>query len=329
MQGINPILAKQEAKSKQITVKDFAELYIKERVPVTRKQGKSSKKFIDNMRRYIINAIGKYYLSDITDLQIRKLIASKVSSGHHSTALSTLSILKLLFDYAIERNLITSNPVKNSKFYNIAPRRHRSRWLSEDEITRCFQILYSSNTIRLEYAIAIHLLLMLLLRKTELIHAKWSQVNFEKQTFTLMANKTDTPLLIILPTQAIKLLKLLSQDSEYIFAGFTNNNKPINDSALNKQIEIINHMMFGNDNSQYFTVHDLRRTGATHLGDENLEYPSDYIEMALNHTKEGMKKVYQRGGYLRQRKDMLQHWANVIDGLIGEEELLPYDRLLK
>ena len=73
----------------------------------------------------------------------------------------------------------------------------------------------------------------------------------------------------------------------------------------------------------YFTVHDLRRTGATLLSESG--YPSDYIEVALNHSKGGMKQVYQRSQFIEQRKKMLQDWADRLDALI-KPELLPYDK---
>lgn len=326
LNGINPITAQQETKNKLITLKDFADLYIKNRLPINRKAGRSSNTFINNMNRYIISEIGKYHISDITEVHIKKIIEAKVSQGKHSTALNIVSILRLLFEYAIEQKLITNTPIANTKYYNINSNRHRDRFLSLEEIQQCLQLLYKTPNIWLPFKIATHLLLILLLRKTELIHATWKQVNFEEQKFTLSTSKTGTALVIGLPTQAMELFKILKNialDSDYIFPSFNNPQKPIHENSLNNHIQNINLMMFKDNNSQYFTVHDLRRTGATHLGE--MEYPSDYIEMALNHTKAGIKKVYQRSQYLTQRKEMLQHWANVIDGLIGEE-LLPYGK---
>lgn len=328
LDGIDPVLARQEAKSKQVTVKDFAQVYFKERMPVTRKSGRSSERFIYGMNRYVINELGSYYMADITDLHIKKLIDAKVSKGQHNTAINVLSLLRLLFDYAIEKKLITSTPIANIKYYNIATRKSRKRNLSVDEIAQCLKLLYGSSTIQLQYKIAIHLLLMLLMRKLELAHATWDQVNFVEQTFIINTSKTDAELVIPLPTQAMKLfelLKMLSKDSRYIFVGATDINKPMHENTLNKQIEGINCMMFGNDNSKYFTIHDFRRTATTRLGE--MDYPSDYIEIALNHRRAGIKEVYHRSQFISQRKEMLQHWADKLDSLIGEE-LLPYDKLL-
>lgn len=129
-----------------------------------------------------------------------------------------------------------------------------------------------------------------------------------------------------LPTQALKLfniLKRLSQNSSYIVTGRSDIKEPISSTTLNWVLRPFNQSMFGENKMDYFTVHELRRTGATLLSE--MSYPRDYIEVALNHSKGGMKQVYQRSQFIEQRKEMLQNWADTLDKLINLE-LLPYDK---
>lgn len=62
-----------------------------------------------------------------------------------------------------------------------------------------------------------------------------------------------------------------------------------------------------------FTIHDLRRTGATALHEAGFQ--SDVIEKALNHTLPGVRGVYNRASYTAQRRDMLAFWATYLEGL--------------
>ena len=57
----------------------------------------------------------------------------------------------------------------------------------------------------------------------------------------------------------------------------------------------------------------MRRTGSTLLHEKG--FPSDVIEKALNHTIGGVRGVYNKAQYSNQRQEMLQHWADYIDGL--------------
>ncbi len=323
--GIDPVLIKQQEKNKHMLFSQFVQLYIQERLPIVRKSINSANNFIRVMESHVIPLIGDYYLVNIDDNAIKKVMNAKTSLGKYGIARLIRAMLKVLLDYAVEKELIIKNPVGIAKTYNMTASNSRSRFLTDKEIATMMQLIYPSPIIKIKYKIAIHLLLMLLMRKTELIHATWEQLDFEKETFTITTSKMGSQLVIPLPKQAIALFRImqeLSQNSNYIFTG-TTDNLPVHEHTLNKQSTIINYLMFSDNKSQYFTIHDLRRTGATHLGE--LGYPSDYIEVALNHTKGGIKQVYQRSQFIEQRKEMLQKWANKLDSLISQE-LLPYGK---
>lgn len=311
----------------KITLNNFAQQFIQERLPITRQKQGSYNDFVRKLNAQILAVIGDLYVADIDDSVIRnQLINPKLALNKCSMAIHIRDMLKSVLDYAVEKAVIDKNPVASTKSYNIGSLPARNRYLTDQEIGKMLQLLYSSQHIRTEYKIGIHLLLILLMRKTELIHATWDNVDFEKAQFMIKESKMGTQLLIPLPTQAValfKILKDLSQGSDYILAG-KEVDRPISSDTLNKQNIIINHIMFSVDKAQYFTIHDLRRTGATHLGE--MGYPSDYIEVALNHTKSGMKQVYQRSQYLEQRKKMLQKWADKLDELVGDKKLLPYSK---
>lgn len=330
--GVDPIIAKQEVRNKKTTLTDFADVYIKEQLPIVRKQGDSSKRLTLVINNHILPILGNCYVSDLTDEKIRSLLQKKTSQNKHSMARIIRNALKAILDYAVEKQIIPENPVSTKKSYNIRKNNSRQRYLNDSEIQQMMKIIYDDALVNTKYAIAIHLLLLLLMRKTELIHAKWDQVDFEKEIFTITDDcKTGNVLQIGLPTQAVKLFQILrdlSGNAEFIFPSTGTSNKPIHENNINKISAIINHIMFGSNKDKYFSIHDLRRTGRTHLGSHlKTRYPSDYIEEAMNHAKPTIVKTYQIGGcYFNERKKMLQEWADKLDSLIGDEELLPYDK---
>jgi hypothetical protein len=46
------------------------------------------------------------------------------------------------------------------------------------------------------------------------------------------------------------------------------------------------------------------------------------IEKALSHEHEGMRAVYIIAEYAEQRRKMLQWWADYVDGLMNESEVI-------
>jgi len=69
---------------------------------------------------------------------------------------------------------------------------------------------------------------------------------------------------------------------------------------------------------EQMTGHGFRAMARTLL-DEELGYRIEWIESQLAHAvKDANGRAYNRTTYLRQRKDMMQHWADYLDGLKAE-----------
>ena len=88
-----------------------------------------------------------------------------------------------------------------------------------------------------------------------------------------------------------------------------NKGKPVGNTTLNEAVKRAKH--FG---LKSFTVHDSRRTASTLL--HEMDWASDVIEKALNHTAQGIRAVYNRAEYADQRRLMLQSWADFLDSLV-------------
>jgi integrase len=71
-----------------------------------------------------------------------------------------------------------------------------------------------------------------------------------------------------------------------------------------------------------FTVHDLRRTGSTLLNE--IGFNRDWIEKCLAHEEgHSSRGVYNKAEYEKQRRHMLQEWANIIDAWVAGQRYTP------
>jgi integrase len=96
----------------------------------------------------------------------------------------------------------------------------------------------------------------------------------------------------------------------YIFPAVgSDGSTPIGQSTLNHALGRVQRGM------AHFTVHDLRRTGATRLSE--MGYQPDWIEKSLNHKLRGVRGIYNRAEYAAQRREMLQTWSDSLDSLQG------------
>ena len=160
--------------------------------------------------------------------------------------------------------------------------------------------------------IALRLILLTLVRKRELLTARWEHLDLEAAVWSIPSTKNGKPHDVFLSRQAVELfekLKSLSAGSAFVLPHVSRLNQPMGDSTLN---ELIRRMMDRGDvGVAHFTVHDLRRTASTHLHESG--FVSDVIEKALNHTISGVRGVYNRATYAEQRRSMLQQWADMLD----------------
>jgi integrase len=152
-----------------------------------------------------------------------------------------------------------------------------------------------------------------MVRRGELVRARWDDIKLEAGEWHIPKenSKTGVPHIVYLSTQArliFEELQVLAGSSPWVFPMRKNPRRPTCESTLNSSLAYVDW-----GEIPEFTLHDLRRTASTHL--HEMEYASDVIEVALNHKIGGVRGVYNRARYAEQRRKMLQHWADVVDGL--------------
>jgi integrase len=316
--GQSPAREKQLEKmamGNESTVREFAERYYTDVVLRSLKDSSAIRRYLD---KEIFPAFGNKALKDVTAADVQTLVFRKRDNGLEAAAAGIRNLIKRLFDYAIVRGAAQMNPALALPMRFITKARSRTRTLSPDEIRAYLRCLYQSN-IRRQFKLALHLILLTLVRKSELLFAKWVDVDLESGEWQIPAanSKTGKPHIVYLSTQAAELfreLKPLAGESEWVLPSRSSPAKPFAHNALNQALA---SMAFPMDP---FTIHDLRRTGSTLLHEKG--FPSDVVEKSLNHTIGGVRGVYNKAEYADQRREMLQFWADYVEELASEKKIL-------
>jgi integrase len=196
--------------------------------------------------------------------------------------------------------------------------RKRSRVLTPSEIRLYLRTIYQSN-IRRQFKLALHIILLTLSRKSELLLARWEHVNFEAGEWLIPEEnaKTAKPHIVYLSTQVAEMfkeLKVLAGDSDLVLPGRGSLSRPFAANALNRALEGLTFDM------DPLTIHDLRRTGATLLTERG--FNRDVIEKALSHEAVGMRAVYIVAEFAEQRRKMLQWWGDYVNGIMNESKVI-------
>jgi integrase len=240
--------------------------------------------------------------------------------GAPKMALLTRNVVRRMYDFAIARQMVDYNPAQALVARFIATEESRTRVLEPWEIGVVLRAIYASD-IRRSLKLALNLLFITMVRKTELTEARWAEFNLDEAIWDIPAErmKKDKPHRVYLSRQAIDMLRELKTyagQSEYLFPTVRERpDRPISSSTLNQAVRALSIDV------QHFVLHDFRRTASTHL--HEMGHPSDAIERALAHKILGIKGVYNRAEYAQQRRTILQAWADFVQAQIENGSVTP------
>ena len=259
---------------------------------------------------------GSLLLHEITHNELRSVCDAILARGAPATAVHARDIVKLVFKYAEQRGQKVENPADLVAPSSIAVFEPRDRALGAEEIALFYEhieYVQCAPTLRL----ACKLLLLTMVRESELTDATWTEVNFTDALWTIPARrmKRRNPHNVYLSRQALDMfvaLRTCAGTSDYILPSRYDPDVPMNRASLNRIL--VSVCATARDCGKQladFSPHDLRRTASTLLHEAG--YNTDWIEKCLAHEQRGVRAVYNKAEYSVQRRTMLQEWADMID----------------
>jgi len=179
-------------------------------------------------------------------------------------------------------------------------------------------------TIRL----GLKLILLTMVRKSELQDAVWDEVDFENAVWSIPKErmKRSKPHNVYLCEQSLDILvalKTCAGNSRYLLPSRYDADAPMSRATFNRvTTAVVVQAKKAGLPLEPFTVHDLRRTGSTLLNE--LGFNSDWIEKCLAHEDgRSSRGVYNKAEYEHQRRHMMQEWGNLIDSWVGGQKYTP------
>lgn len=163
-------------------------------------------------------------------------------------------------------------------------------------------------------------------RPGELRKAEWADFDLEKNEWRYIVSKTKTQHIVPLSTQVIATLKelqLLTGKSRFVFPSIRSFDRPMSDNAVLSALRRLGIP------KEEMTGHGFRAMARTIL-DEVLGFRPDLIEHQLAHAvRDPNGRAYNRTAHLPLRHQMMQSWADYLDGLKEFAVVLPLKKNLR
>jgi integrase len=325
-EGVSPAQEKQRDKRRILEAKSFGQFG--ERWFAESPMADSTRA----MRRAIFErdmlpALRNRLLHEITPDDLRALCAKVKERGAPATAVHVRDILKQIYGFAILHGEKVKNPADEVGPASIASFVPKDRSLSPTEIRIMLKQLEHVPTLP-TIRLGLKLILLTMVRKSELRDATWDEVDFENAVWTIPKErmKRSKAHNVYLSQQAIDILialKTCAGNSRYLLPSRYDADSPMSRATFNRvTYAVVERAEKEGLPLGPFTVHDLRRTGSTLLNE--LGFNRDWIEKALAHEdSRSSRGVYNKAEYEAQRRHMLQEWANMLDAWVEGRKYKP------
>ena len=269
-------------------------------------------KIIRRLERDIFPWLGKKSFPEITPPVLLSAIRRIENRGALETAHRALSNCGQIFRYAVATGRAERDNSQDLR--GALPPVKVKHFAAQTDPKRLGELLgiFDEYQGSLIVRCALQLLPLVFVRPGELRHAKWKDIDFNSALWSYIVTKTDTPHIVPLSNQAIKILQELhplTGSGEFVFPSARSNARPMSDNAI---LAALRRMGISKEEA---TGHGFRATARTLL-DEELGVRPEFIEQQLAHAvRDPNGRAYNRTKHLPERKKMMQDWSDYLEGL--------------
>ncbi len=308
--------------------KDVVDQYIQYSIKTGKKSWKKEARYLE---RDAVPHLGWKKIDEVKRREVAQLVNKIIfDRGSIHAACEFLQYMKRLYNVSISWGYVEYNPCDHIR--KPAKARSRDRVLFPDEIYRFWNRLDDCNAV-LIIRLALRFTLLTMTRKCEVRFLEWDHINFNTNIWTLPKEHSKNGRLHMIPLSKTALsileqVKPFTGHSKYVFGStrvvkkldnLKDNLNPLNTTAMSHALRKNMKVFSVTEN---FTVHDLRRTGATLI--TSLGCPRYWASLLLNHSERGVTSIYDRYSYDWERKcgmDVLDYAVTRIASSPSEREV--------
>lgn len=278
-----------------------------------------TKRVLHSLETDIFPFVGSHPIADIDAPELLRTLRRIENRG----ALETLSKVKqrcgAVFRYGIATGRCDRDVSADLKGAFATRKSVSHAALAETDLPEFFQALASYDGDG-RTALALELILLTMVRTAELREATWGEFDLPGATWRIPAErmKMDEQHIVPLSQQALAILAQLQPGAGLVLPSLVKPSIPISENTL----------LFALYRMGYHgraTVHGLRGTASTILNEQG--WRADVIERQLAHGEhDNVRAAYNHAQYLDERRLMMQHWADYLDGLKRGARVVPIGR---
>ncbi len=246
--------------------------------------------------------------ANIKRREVITLLEEIAGRGAPVGANRTLEIIRRIYNWGIEQEIVTVNPCQRIK--KVGVERRRERVLSDDEI-RAVWAAFGDETPGMRDLFKLRFLTAQ--RPGEVSRMRWEDIDMASASWTIPSefSKNGLSHRVPLSPPAIEVLRGIKgqkNDGGWVFPS------PTGKGPLRAVWRAMRNIR--EQSGVEFVPHDLRRTGATRMtGDLGIARLT--VAKVLNHVETGVTATYDRHAYDREKRQALDAWGRRLEEIIS------------
>jgi len=276
-------------------------------------------KIIKRLENDVFPWLGGQPIAEITAPQLLKVLRRVEVRGALDTAHRVHQNCGQILRYAVATGRAERDP--SGDLRGALPPAKHTHFPSITEPDQVAELLRALDAFRGTHIVkaALHLAPLVFVRPGELREAKWEDIDLVNAEWRYFVTKTKTDHVVPLARQTVEILRelhALTGHRVHVFPG-RDPRKPMSDAALNAALR-----RMGYDTRTEITGHGFRAMARTILHQE-LGIAPEIIEHQLAHAvPDALGTAYNRTKFIKQRKAMMQQWADYLDTLKASADVV-------
>jgi integrase len=310
--------------SEQLTVRAVVKAFLERHVK--KEELRSASEIERQFKLHILPQWGDWPITDLSRSVIMERM-DEIAVKAPVMANRVLATVRSMLSWAVSRSIVAANPAMGI----IPPgaEKARDRVLTFDEIRFLWM---ACNEIGPPFGPLFKVLLATAQRREEVAGMRYSELDQKELRWLVPSARAKNGIenLVPLSSLVINLIKsspriegvdgyVFTSTGETSVSGWSRAKSRL-DAAMRQEM-LRAKFLRENDELLHFTLHDLRRTAASHMA--RIGVQPHIIEATLNHKSgrvSGIAAVYNRYSYEAEKRAALNAWAEELERITGENE---------
>lgn len=325
--GVDPGTVKQQAKrSIRETAGNSFEMIAREWFAKHSANWDSShgEKIIRRLERDIFPWIGVRPIAEVTAPELLSALRRIENRGALETAHRAHQNCGQIFRYAVATGRAERDP--SADLRGALPPAHETHHASITDPKAIGELLRAIQGYQGSFITkcALQLAPLLFVRPGELRRAEWAEFDLDKAEWRIPGEKMKmlAPHIVPLSNQAVKILHDLhafTGHGHYVFPGVRTADRPMSDNTVLSALRRLGY------EKNEMTGHGFRSMASTMLNEQG--WNRDAIERQLAHAeRDAVRAAYNYAEHLPERRRMMQHWSDFLDGLAAGGQVLTFKK---